>query len=301
MSSLAQPRLAASPAALILCTLLSACGDDSASEPERTLARVGPRTITAAELVLAARPGFEESRAARLERAIGTALLAQEARERGIADEPEVRAQLALVRARAALEEDALLAQALFERERTGAAPSEAELSAHYEQTQGRYLVRMMRLRVAKLASRAAAEALHKKLGKSGRLDPANSEAVGPTEIQRLPREVLPEVLGLHAPGDRVVAGNALEGFSLVELVEYLPAAPRPFAEVREQVAREVSTTGALGAMEARAKELRAEAQVEIDEAALNDDAAFAELERAAETMRSRFEPARRRAHAEAQ
>lgn len=281
---------------LVICTsgTLIGCAREPQSRDAQPLVELGPRAITPADLVVAQRPGLDESRAERLERLIGTALLAKEARARRIADEPEVRAQLSLLRARAALEEDALLAQVFFERERAGVSPHEEDLLAHYEKTKGRYRVRMMTLRRQVFGSRDEAEAANARLGRAGRLDPSKAETVGPSEIQRLPRAVLPEVLGLHAPGERVVAGNALEGFSLVELVEYLPASPLSFAEVREKVAVEVATTGALAALESRARDLRREASVEIDEAALADDEVFESLEHAADALRPRFDSARR-------
>jgi len=100
---------------------------------------------------------------------------------------------------------------------------------------------------------------------------------------------VLPEVTFLKRPGDRVVAGTPEEGYSLVELVDDVAAEARPLEQVQERVLLDLRTQRALERVETLVEERRKEAKVEIDEAALRDEAAFAELERQAEAVSAPF------------
>lgn len=245
------------------------------------IARLGDRAFDAAELVVAGEPRGETDPDALLKIAVGNVLAADEARRRGLADDPARRAEIALLRARARVEEDSLLAQALFETERAGLSPSEDELRAHYEATRNRYLVQKMALRRVVFDSKEKAEAADRALGPDGHLDPAAAEEISATEIQRLPAAVLPEATYLRQPGQRVVAGKEEEGWSLVELVDHVPADPAPFQDVRERVRDDFTALRAIERVSAQVEELRAQAKLEIDETALRNQAAFAELQRA--------------------
>lgn len=251
-------------------------------EIDPAVARLGSRTLDAAELVVTGQLRGEADPDALLEAAVGNALAADEARRRGLADDPARRAAIAVIRARARVEEDSLLAQALFEAERAALAPSEDELRAHYEATKHRYLVRKVALRRIAYPSKEAAENADAALGPEGRLDPAAAEEISATEIQRLPAAVLPEATYLRRAGERVVAGKEDEGWSLVELVDHVPADPQPFEEVRERVRDDFTALRAIERVTSRVGELRAQAQVEVDVTALRDDDAFAALQRAA-------------------
>jgi hypothetical protein len=263
--------------------LALACSPPAPTTPSaRPLAHLGPRTIDAAELVATAQLRREGDRDALLHAAVGNILAAEEAKSRGLAGDPAMQARIALVRARARIEEDTLLAQALFEAEREALELSEDELRAHYDATQHRYLVRKLVLRRVAYASREEAEAADRALGVTGRLDPRHAEPIAATEIQRLPISVLPEATYLKRAGDRVVAGKPEEGFSLVELVDDVAADPRPFEDVRKEVERDLRLQRALARVEALVEARRETAELGVEEAALRDDAAFAELEKAA-------------------
>lgn len=272
-------RLALALGVALGCSPGAESASDRSSPP---LARLGSRTIDAAELVATGQIRRETDREALLRAAVGNILAAEEAKSRGLADDPAIRARIALLRARARIEEDSLLAQVLFEAERAAIEPTDEELRAHYEETKSRYLVRKMVLRRIAYASREDAEAADRTLGPDGRLDPAHAEDIAATEIQKLPISVLPEATFLRRPGDRAVAGKAEEGFSLVELVDDVAAEARPFEQVRERVREDLRIQRALARIEALVEERRKTAEVEIDEAALRDDAAFSELERQA-------------------
>jgi hypothetical protein len=272
------------PAGLAIL-VLSCSGSEPANRDAAgaAIARLGSRTIDAAEIVATSRIRRESDRDALLRAAVGNVLAAEEAKSRGLADDPATQARIALIRARARIEEDSLLAQALYEAERAALAPTDAELLAHYEQTKHRYLVRKLVLRRVAYPSRDEAEAADRALGSEGRLDAASAETMPATEIQRLPASVLPEATYLKQPGDRVVAGKPEEGFSLVELVDDVVAEPRPFEDVRREVERDLRIQQALARVEGLVESRRAKAELEVDEEMLRDDATFAELERAAQ------------------
>ena len=92
--------------------------------------------------------------------------------------------------------------------------------------------------------------------------------------MAELPRGVLPEVLRLESPGERVLVEEA-GTWSLVELVEILPAVAKPFAQVQERVDRDLRTLRGQEAFAALLAQLRAGARIEIDEAVLADEAAW--------------------------
>jgi hypothetical protein len=177
--------------------------------------------------------------------------------------------RLAAIRREAGAREEATLRDALFARMKADLNLSEQDLHDFYEKTKIRFTTRELHLRRLAFPSRADAEAAFAKLGAQERLDPKVSENLGPEAIEKLPPTVLPEALQLRQPGDRVIVQHGAE-VSIVELVEILPAEPRPFEEVRDRVEDGLRT---LRAQEAFAKEierLREDTRVEIDEAALS-------------------------------
>lgn len=92
--------------------------------------------------------------------------------------------------------------------------------------------------------------------------------------IEQLMQMRVPGLMRLHEPGQRIVVER--EGdFALIEMVEVLPTAPRPFEEVREQIESELRAQKAAEAFAKLVEELRSAARLEIDEAALKDDAAW--------------------------
>ena len=65
------------------------------------------------------------------------------------------------------------------------------------------------------------------------------------------------------------MAGSDEEGWSLIELAELLPAEPRAFEAVRAEVEASLRRKEATAAFRALVAELRAKADVRVDEAAL--------------------------------
>jgi hypothetical protein len=207
-----------------------------------------------------------EARQRALDRAILSRLAAAEARRRGLDREPELAAALRAIEKEARAREEAALQSALFASVRDGLVLSEEALRAHYAATKLRYAERQIRIRRRSFASRGAAE---RALGEVSALEGEGAEALGPSPVSDFPRAVLPEALRLERPGERAVAGSEEEGWSVIELNEVLPAERRPFEAVRAEVEASLRQREATAAFRALLDELREEADVRVDEAAL--------------------------------
>jgi hypothetical protein len=238
-------------------------------EPDRTpgsvvLARVGDEVVTEEDL------GWIPAKAkpaSRLETLVMRKLAANEARRRGLDEEPSIRAKIADFRRNELTWEEGLLRNALFNSIRLGLTLSEDELRAHYVQTQRRYTEPQWKLRIRRFASEAEARAAVEALGATGRLDPADSEMLGPVPAAQLAPDLLPVLHLFKQPGDRQLLDLA-DGWTLIELDTYFAAAPLPFEAVREKVDQDLRAVRAEAVLDAELDKLRAE-QVVIDAAAL--------------------------------
>jgi hypothetical protein len=204
-------RALASLAALFASLTIGGCGEPRADGVRAQKAAAAP----------AAAPAPDVTRT----------LAAREATRRGLHETQEVRERLEQIRADAAKREEEILRDALFQNLVESIQPSEEALRDHYEKTKVRYTQRRVRLRRYPMESaQAAAAALE--TGSLAR----EPEIIGPAPVAELPQAVLPEATRLGNVGGRLVAGNASEGWSVIELVEVLPAAQRSFEEVRSEV-----------------------------------------------------------------
>ncbi len=250
---------------ILLSLTVIACGQNDL--PEGAVAEVNGAPVLADELeAIAAEAPADAAR--RLDRVIARKLAAGEARRRGLDREGAVRVALDRVRREQALREEEILRDALYGVLYDTAVVSEDELRGQYEKTRARYTERRLRLRRQRFASEAAARAMQQRLGAAGRLDATAAETIGPAPIEGLPRDVVPEALRLQRPGDRVLVLRD-GAYSLVELVEILPAEPRSFDDVRAKVEKSLRTLRAQENFRAEVARLRAEARVVVDEDAL--------------------------------
>ena len=242
-------------------------GAVSASET-LVVARVDGQAVTAQDLS-AERPGVGAARpAAQLERVVVRKLAAAEARRRGLAEAPEIEQELERIRRRAAARQEALLRDALFDLLRAEVELDEAALREHYEQSRGRYLRRELALRVWRFANRDAAERARAKLEADEGLAAPEPEVHGPAPAREFPPELARAAVGLGAPGERTLVETEA-GAALVELT----ASERrvaPFDAVRDRVETSLRTLQAQEAWSELVEELRAEADLEIDEVALD-------------------------------
>jgi hypothetical protein len=236
------------------------------ADPQRVvLARVGDKVVTVEDL------GFVPYRAnvaSKLETLVTRKLAAEEARRRGLENEPKTREKLAQFRHTALMWEEGLLRNALYNSIRLGLTLSEEELRTHFQQTQGKYTEPQWKLRIQKFASEAEARDAAARLGAAGRLDPAQGELIGPAPSAQLPPPLMGALPLLKAPGDRQVV-DLSGSWALVELEELVPNAPMSFEAVRDQVDAELRAQRAEVMLTAELGKLRA-AQVSIDQQALD-------------------------------
>ena len=256
----------------LLAVVLLACEKQAPPEPAAqevdprlvVLARVGDEVVTVEDL------GFVPVTAnltGKLETLVMRKLAAEEARRRGLAEEPKTREKIAQFRHSALMWEEGLLRNALYNSIRLGMTLSEAEQRAHFEANRSSYTAPHWKLRVQRFASEADARAAAEKLGPAGRLDPAQAESLGPLSAHDLPLPLLPVLALLKQPGDRQLLD--LDGaWSLVEVEEYLPSAPLSFEAARDKLDQDLRAGRAETVLNEELARLRSE-QVTIDQAAL--------------------------------
>jgi hypothetical protein len=251
--------------AILACERTPQKAEPEEPDPQSVvLARVGDEVVTVEEL------GFVPvtvNLTNKLETLVMRKLAAEEARRRGLADEPKTREKIAQFRHHAVMWEEGLLRNALYNSIRLGMTLSEAELRAYFDANRNAFTAPHWKLRIQKVASEAEARAAAEKLGATGRLDPAQAESLGPLSAQELPLPLLPVLPLLKQPGDRQVLD--LDGvWSLVELEEHLPTAPLSFEAAREKVDQDLRAVRAEAVLNQELARLRAE-QVTIEQAAL--------------------------------
>ncbi len=251
--------------AILACEKAPQKAGEDEPDPQRVvLARVGDQVVTVEDLgFVPVTVNFTN----KLEQLVMRKVAAEEARRRGLAEDPKIRDKIAQFRYHASMWEEGLLRNALYNSIRLGMTFSEAEERAYFEANRNGYTGPQWKLRIQKLASEAEARAAAEKLGATGRLDPAQAESLGPLSAQELPLPLLPVLPLLQQPGDRQVLDLA-GAWSLVELEEYLPTAPLSFEAARERVDQSLRAVRAEEVLNEELARLRAE-QVTIEEAAL--------------------------------
>ena len=208
-----------------------------------------------------------------LDATVARRLAANEARRRGLDKSGDVQAQVAALRREAAAREETLLRDALLASLDADAAVSEEELRAQYEKAPMRFMAPQLKLRRVRFPTAEAARAEDERLGPDGRRDPAASEEIGPAPVEELMQQGMIGMMRLQEPGQRIVVER--EGaFAVVELVERLPAAPLPFEKVRPELETQLRAQRSGEAFAKLMEELRTKAKLEVDEAALQEEAA---------------------------
>jgi hypothetical protein len=239
-------------AAFLTALLCLACGRSDHAQPP-AFARVNGEAIAVEQPVAGTSQTAAQARAD-IDRAITRHVAAEEAERRGLAHDSASTPP--------SVKDEERLRDALFASMRDSATVSDDDLRAHYEQTKLRYAVRQLVLRRRVFPSDAAARAEDRRLGSAGRL-PADSEAIGPAPVEKLPGSVLPEALSFSAPGQRAAVQR--EGrWALVELEEVRAAQPLPFEAVRPQVEQSLRLLRAQAEFSAEIERLRSQAKVEI-------------------------------------
>jgi hypothetical protein len=234
------------------------------ARPAAALASVGGSAIEASDLA----PDVDGARhdpKRQLEAVIARKLASAEARRRNLDTQPDVVAKLEAIHRGTARSEEEVLREVLFASLRDAVALTDEELRAHYEKTKLRFAERQWRLLRERFATEAEARGADARLGAEGHLDAARVDAIGPATAAEVAEATSPEVLRLQRPGQRTTVSHD-GAYELVELVEMLPAEPKPFDAVRAQVEASLRTLRAQAAFRAEIERLRAAAKIEIDE-----------------------------------
>jgi hypothetical protein len=242
------------------------------------LARIGDEVVTAEDLGTI--PDDPARTARFLEDLLLRRLASREARRRGLDKNAKLIERTEKLYRDADLKAEGLLRNALYNDIRQELTVSEEDLRAHYESLKARYRERQWTLRIQKFEGESEANAAAAKLGSSGRLDPAQSETIGPTSGEGIPRGLLPMLHEFRQPGDRRVLD--LGGtWSIVELVEFQPQAQLPFEQVRDKVELSLRAIRAKDVFRELLRKLRVE-QVTVDTAAIEKVSAEAKRAREA-------------------
>lgn len=227
-------------------------------------------------------PASEGQYKSALDDMIESLLIADIARERGVTESEGFKAKLALIRATAKAQEQALMRSELIARLEASGVPDDASLNAFYDTQKTRFLARAMELAELRFASidraRDAVAALRRQPqtdeGFHGG-DAAGGERVALGWVTRtaLPATHRAALSGLRAgaPVSRAFAVD--DGAVVLVLYGEREAVPRPFAEVRAQLGRELSQRKAASALDELLATAREE--VSIDEMKLTEFASI--------------------------
>jgi len=210
-------------------------------------------------------------REARVEAAVLDEIARLEARRRGLHEQPQVKQQLRQVRLDGRRREQEILRAALARQIVGDVEISEAELRRAYEQDERSYRDRQLRLREWSFESKQQARSALEGTGEAGALDPGEAVEVGPLSFRNPSRRYARAMGRLRTPGERVVI-EAEGKWLVVELAEIETDAKLPFEEVREQLLRRLQGKRAEQLFEQQLRELRASADVRIDQAVLSDE-----------------------------
>jgi hypothetical protein len=264
-------------AGVVACLWVSACqpgGVRDAEDAEPTgvvVAWVDDEGIGLDE-VLAIRPARgDEDREARIETAVLGKIANREARRRMLDEQPDVERALSNVRVQAMRREDQILREALKKELAKDVEISEEELRQAYQENERSYRDRQLRLREWSFATQREAQDAVEGVAGADALDPG--EAVEPDPVSlRNPPAIYARVMGrLRHPGDRVVV-EAKGKWLVLELVDFVTDARIPYEEVRDHVLRRLRRERAEEVFQERLRELRASADVRLDQAVVSDD-----------------------------
>lgn len=287
--------------------VLASCAEKPSGEQEKTdrsagpvLARVGKHVITEEDFQkeISSLPEYSrrqmespEQKKKRLERMIDDLLLLEEAEHRGLDRDPEILAKVARYRQRLLTEK--LYQQVAEERGRI----DEEEIQSYYESNKDQFSQKE-RIRARQIlilvppntppekereAEAKAREAQSR--AKSGEdflalakeysdaPDPVRASELGYFSRGRMPPEFDQAAFALQNPGEVSDVVRTRLGFHVIQLVDRQPAKEQPLEEVRDRIVRILKSQKTRDVRQSLAAELRAKAQIEIEETFLKEAA----------------------------
>lgn len=212
-----------------------------------------------------------KDREAWLEAAVLDKVVSLEARRRKLHERPEVARALRDARLQAVRREKQILRAALKKEIVTDAEISEQELRKAYQERKGISIEIQPRLRQWSFLSEKKARDAVAGVKGAPSLIPGKATQVGPFSLRSPPPSYAKVARDLKRPGDRAVV-EAEGKWLVLELVEYVADAKRPLAQVRDQLRQAVRSDRSEKAFEEQLQELRAGAEVRIDQAVLSDE-----------------------------
>lgn len=294
-------------AVLSAFVLASSCGQKPSGvqekKPDRTaagtvLARVGKHVITEDDFQreISSLPEYSrrqmesrEQKKKRLERMIDDVLLLEEAEGRGLDRDPDILAKVERYRQR-------LLTEKLYQQvaEERGTIDEE-EIRSYYENNKEQFSqkerIRARQILILvppnatpekeKEAEAKAREAQGRaKAGEdflalakqySDAPDPVRASELGYFSRGRMPPEFDEAAFALQNPGDVSDVVRTRLGFHVIQLMDRQPAKEQPLEEVRDRIVRVLKSQKTRDVRQSLAAELRAKAQIQIEESFLRE------------------------------
>jgi hypothetical protein len=270
-------------AGVVACLWVSACrpGEvrdaEDAEQTEVVVAWVEGEEVGVDEVLAVRRPRGDDHREARIEAAVLEKIANLEARKRMLHEKPDVERALRDVRLHAMRRENRVLREALKKDLVKGVEFSEEELRQAYRENELTYRDQQLRLRKWSFASqREAIDAVEGVAGAEA-LDPGKAVEPDPISFRNPPPIYSQVIRRLKSPGDRVVV-KAKAKWLVLEFVELVTDARIPYKEVRDHVRRRLRGERAEEMFQERLRELRASADVRIDQAVVADEELWQEF-----------------------
>ncbi len=292
--------------AVLSALVLVSCAQKPAGEQEKAdraghgavLARVDKHVITEGDFQreIASLPEYSrrqmespEQKRKRLERMIDDILLLEEAERRGLDRDPDILAKVERYRQRLLTEK--LYQQVAEERGRI----DEEEIRSYYENNKDQFSqkerIRARQILILvppnappekeKEAEAKAREAQSR--AKSGEdflglarqysdaPDPVRASELGYFSKGRMPPEFDQAAFALQNPGEVSDVVRTRLGFHVIQLVDRQPAKEQPLEEVRDRIVRVLKSQKTRDVRQSLAAELRAKAQIQIEETFLKE------------------------------
>jgi hypothetical protein len=244
---------------------------DGEEQAEVVVAWVDGEGVGVEEVLAVRRPRGERGREAWIEAAVLDKIANLEARRRKLYEQPEVERALRSVRLQAMRREKQILRAALMKEIVQDAEISEQELRQAYQENERSYLDRQLRLRKWSFGSEREALDAFEGVAGADALDPGEATELGPVSLRNPPPSYARAMGRLRRPGERAVV-EAEGEWLVLELAEFVTDAKIPFEEVRDRLLRKLQRDRTEKMFEEQLRELRASADVRIDQAVVSDE-----------------------------
>jgi hypothetical protein len=264
-------------ACVLACLGVAACqsGEVSDAEPadpaEVVVAWVDGERIGVEDVLIARRRGGGADLDSRIELAVLDRVASLEARRRKLDQQPKVERVLRDTRRELKRRELGILRAELKKEIVQEVEISEQELRRAYEEDERSYLERQLRLRRWSFESEEQARGALEGVEGADPLDPAQAMEEGPISLRSPPPSYGREMGRLRRPGERVVIQTERE-WLVLELAGFVDDAKTPFEVVRDHLQRRLQRDRAEKVFEEYLRELRADADVRIDQSVVSDE-----------------------------